>query len=259
MTATVSFGKMCVEKPFPKPCTSPAIRCLFAASDRRETKKMVEEMLQDESHRLRTFWNFDSESAGNNDHIAGKSDAEIPMPNNQRFVNWQRQDRKAVPHFYSRPFHRHHSELRSNEWNPISQNALKKSDQSSPLPLTSRNENLIKHRPRKRGPNKSTPIFASPPRISSESVNPSLVRFVTALQAPLPALTSQSSIVDENKPITESQSNHRIHSLSFIDPPKKQAFRQLFEEKSSRKRNYSSTTTKQPKITGKYLFNYAIL
>ena len=257
-TAAVSISKMFAEKPFPKPCSSPVIRCLFENSDRKETKKMLDEMLLDESTRLRSVWNFDAASAGKRDKNSGENDAKIPMSTNQRFVNWERQDRKSVPHYYSRPFHRHRSELRNSERNSSLLSSSTKSEilaGSSPLPLACRNENLMN--PRQRGPSKSTPIFASPPRISSESVNPSLVRFVTALKAPLPAMNSQChSISDENKPkeIADSQPAIRLHSLASHDPPKKQAFRQLFEEKTSRKRSFGSTSTLQPKITGECLF-----
>ena len=238
---------MPVEKPFVKPSTS-VIKRLFDFSDRNETKQMLEEMLLAESMRLRSLWNF----APKIDVAAGETLDEIPM-HKKRFAKWERQDRKDVPHYYSRPFHRH----QSDEHHSLSRDLLRETaSQSIPTPLSSRNENLIQHCKHKRNTVKSTPMFASPPRISSETVNPSLVRFVSALRVPLPTVGTQTkSVVDENKPKQRIDCASGVKQDVVHETPKHQAFRQLFEEKRSRKRTCASASTLQPKITGWCLFS----
>ena len=242
---------MPAERPFVKP-SSPVIKRLFDFSDPSETKKMLDEMLKLENDRLKYDWNFDSRAvypAAITDENSGSLDVSIPK---RRFSNWERQERCNVPHYYSRPLHPHRSESRCQDLcqhpSELDQkNPSEKEHFTNPKPLASRNGNSMKPYIRKRSVQKAALVFTSPPRISSGNLNSSLVQFVSALRVPLPSMETESppAVV-----FVDNTSSREPHSKSVCDPLKNQASRQLFEGKSSLKRNHGPISSHQSKITG---------
>lgn len=260
MSTIMSSMNAVAQRPFIKP-SSAVIKRLFDFPDPNETKKLHDIMVQAESDRLERVWNFDVKkvnSAGKNDENSGESNQVLPNSFNRRF-NWEKQDRNSVPNYYSRSYHRHHSERR-HKVHPYlhefhSPNATVK-ENKSPAPLKLRDENILKAFKSKRSSAKQAITFTSPPKFSSNIVPPTLARFVSALRVPLPIEKSPSSILTPSSLLTpQTEIEVKETEPKTTVPTKNQASRQLFHERSNLKRSSSPTFAHQPKITGLCFFN----
>ena len=84
------------------------------SADRRETKRMFDEMMHFESQRLKRTWNLDIRELNSPAKItigSAENVADFSMSKSCRF-EWKKEDASTVPLFYRQHRHVHHSDLR---------------------------------------------------------------------------------------------------------------------------------------------------
>ena len=200
------------QRPFIKP-SKRVIKNLFDFPDPNETKKLVDDMIETESTRLLSLWNFDAStafSAGSNDENSGKNVARSSISSNPRFI-WQKQERHSTPHYYSKPYiqrskcknnmHSHLSGVTS-----FSSEVAKKDKNLAPLAL--RDANILESTRSKRSSIKQAISFTSPPKLSSEVVPPTLARFVSALRVPFPSENASDCVRPQSPSVSSCPKMH---------------------------------------------------
>ena len=256
-----------------------AIRRLFDSPDPRETKKMVEDMVETEAERLKMVWDFDVRWLNSPELMsdeAAEQHVNVSMSKRRRFA-WVKQSAQDTPSFYTRPIHRNYSETRNFQQNWDQENRPHRGSKQvkNHLPIFSERGN-------KAGRNDSCPLKArnfgrcpalsSPPRpteLSQKELNfyncgtpPSIRVSTSPFFDPTPssvfANQSKHSAKKEQSPVQPSESSstmtpnqpsdNRCYKDADANTP---TSRQLFRAISLEKRKTTPGSIHQRKITGK--------